>query len=107
MTTDPTREKRRHPRREVFSAVMVTPNGDRHRAHVLDLSAGGARVDLPADWVPSNGARLKVFFRVDSDREIALDTHVVRVAIDHLGLEFDPAQDERIEQLLEEVGQRQ
>jgi hypothetical protein len=107
MPTDPTPEKRRHPRRQVFSAVMVTPNGDRHRAHVLDLSAGGARVDLPADWTPRDGAKLKVFFRVDSEREIALDTRVVRVAIDHLGLEFAPAQDERIAALLEEIGQRQ
>ena len=104
---DPIIEKRRHPRRQVFSAVMVTPNGDRHRAHVLDLSEGGARVNLPDDWTPRDGAKLKVFFRVDSDREIALDTHVVRVAIDHLGLQFDPAQEERIEALLEEMGQRE
>jgi len=98
---DPTVEKRQHPRQQVSGAVMITPNGDRHNAQVLDLSLGGARMGLPADWVPSDGTALRIFFLFDTDSPIMLEGRVIRVAIDHLGLEFAPDQEERIRDLLD------
>ena len=94
-------EKRRHPRQNVVSAVMVAPNGDQHSAQLMDVSLGGARVGLPDDWTPSDGTALRLFFFADTAHEIVLAVRVRRVAIDHLGLEFSPEQDEQIEHLLE------
>lgn len=96
-------EQRRHSRHDTLQAVMVTPNGDQHAARVMNLSLGGARMSLPEHWLPDDGAALRVYFRVDSD-EFALTGHVTRVTIDHLGIAFDPAQDERIESLFAALG---
>jgi hypothetical protein len=101
---DTVAEKRRHPRRVILGAVMIAPNGNRHDALVLDVSEGGVCVDLPDDWAPSDGAALRVFFVFDGHQSIVLQSHVARIAIDHMGLEFDPAQEDRIRQLLDVAG---
>ena len=101
---DTTVEQRRHPRREIVGAVMIAPNGDQHDAMVLDLSEGGVRVDLPDDWLPSDGAALRVFFVFDGYQAIMLESHVTRIAVDHMGLEFEPAQEDRIRHLLDVAG---
>jgi hypothetical protein len=94
-------EKRRTPRWEVSGAVMITPNGAGHETEVFDISAGGARVGLPDDWTPADGASLRVFFLDDIDCPIMLQGHVTRVAANHLGLEFEPAQERRISELMQ------
>ena len=99
-------EKRRHPRQNVLSAVMVQPNGHRHEAQVLDLSMGGARVRRPSDWNPSDGAALRMFFEVGEEEEIALQGHVTRVSVDHMGVSFDDAQEAQVLQLFEAIGKR-
>ena len=97
-------EQRKHPRRDVLEAVMVTPNGDRHDAVVLDMSLGGARMQLPDDWAPKLGAALRVFFLFDTSDAVTLEGRVARVAVDHMGVQFAPEQEERIRQLLDAVG---
>ena len=94
-------EKRRYPRHNVVSAVMVAPNGDQHGTQLLDLSMGGARVGLPEDWTPSDGLALRLYFLADGDDGIVLAARVTRVAIDHLGLEFASGQEAQIQQLLD------
>lgn len=94
-------EKRRAPRHKVSTAVMITPNGHGHNAQIFDISTGGARVGLSDDWVPANGASLRVCFLFDTNHPIMLQGHVTRVAVDHLGLEFEPAQEERISELMQ------
>ena len=94
-------EKRRSPRKRVSSAVMITPNGHGHDAQVFDISAGGARMALSDDWTPADGAPLRVFFLADTDHPIVLQGHVTRVAVDHLGLAFEPAQEDRISELMQ------
>jgi PilZ domain-containing protein len=94
-------EKRRHQRHDVVSAVMVAPNGDQHSAQLMDLSLGGARVGLPDDWNPSDGLALRVFFLTDTEDATVLAVRITRVAVDHLGLEFAPAQEEQIQHLLD------
>ena len=92
-------EMRRHPREEVFSAAMFLPDG--RSAMALDLSTGGARVGLLDDWRPSQGSVLPVSFFSDTDQAIVLQCRVTRVAVDHIGVAFEPAQEEDIERLLE------
>lgn len=94
-------EQRRTQRRAVSGAVMITPNGSGHKAEIFDISAGGARVGLPDHWTPAAGASLSVFFLDDPDCPIMLQGHVTRVAANHLGLEFEPAQERRISELLQ------
>lgn len=96
-------ENRRHPRHDTLQAVMVTPNGHQHAARVMNLSLGGARMSLPEHWLPDDGTALRVYFRIDED-EFALRGHVTRVTVDHLGIAFDPAQDDGIERLFAALG---
>ena len=96
-------EQRKHARRDVLEAVMVTPNGDRHDAVVLDMSLGGARMRLPEDWAPKLGAALRVFFLFDTSDAVTLEGRVTRVAVDHMGVQFEPQQEERIRALLDAV----
>lgn len=100
---DTTSEQRQHPRQAVFTAVMVTPNGDRHNAEVFDLSLGGAHVGLSGDWSPACGTTLRMTFLDGTDDAVVLQGRVARVAVDHLGLEFAPAQEDRIRQLLHAI----
>ncbi|GAB3380239.1 PilZ domain-containing protein [Lysobacter fragariae] len=94
-------EQRRAPRKQLAGAVMIVPNGHGHDAQIFDISAGGARFGLSNDWAPTDGASLRVFFLSDTDHPIMLHGHVTRVAVDHLGFAFEPAQDESISELMQ------
>ena len=96
-------EKRRHAREDVRSAVMVSPNGNQHRAEVFNLSSSGVRVGLPADFDRNVGAAVRMFFELDDDETVVLNAHVVRVAVDHLGMEFEPLQEQDIQHLIKEL----
>ena len=97
-------EKRKHVRHNVLCAVLVAPNGHSHEGYILDLSEGGARVDLVPGWTPTHGTQLRMFFDVPDSDAITLQTQVAWVAVDHMGLQFDPEQDAEIERLLEAAG---
>ena len=99
-------EQRRQGRWQVLSTIMVRPNGDQHEAQVLDVSLGGARMRLPEDWNPSDGARLRMYFLSDTRHAVTLDARVTRIAIDHMGVAFAPAQEERIRRLLDVIESR-
>lgn len=100
---DTTGEKREHPRQAVFTAAMVTPNGDRHNAEIFDLSMGGAHVGLSGDWSPACGTVLRLSFLDGTADAVVLEGRVARVAVDHLGLEFAPAQEAQIQRLLHAI----
>jgi len=97
-------EKRRHYRHNVLCAVTVAPNGHPHEGFILDLSEGGARVDLTPGWTPSQDMTLRMSFDVPDSDAITLETRVAWVAIDHMGLLFQPDQDAEIERLMEAAG---
>jgi len=94
-------EQRQHPRRTVVTAILIAPNGDRHGAQVLDLSAGGARVGLSDEWQPRQGMAVRMFFLLGESLALVLGGQVTRVAVDHLGVQFAPDQDEAVRRLLE------
>lgn len=103
---DQTIEQRRHPRREILNAIMIRPNGDQHEALVLDVSLGGARMRLPEDWNPRDGANVRMYFLSDTGDAITLEARVTRVAIDHMGVAFAPEQETRILALLDAISDR-
>jgi len=97
-------EKRRHYRHNVLCAVVVAPNGHPHEGFILDLSEGGARVDLTPGWTPSMGTELRMFLDLADSEAITLQTEVAWVAVDHMGLRFAPDQSAEIERLMEAAG---
>ena len=99
-----TTEQRRFRRQQVSTAVIVTPNGHGHETRILDISEGGACVALPSDWVPVSGAPLKILFLPESPTPIMLQAHVARIAMDHLGVEFDAVQEDSVRDLLQGLG---
>jgi hypothetical protein len=98
-------EKRRSPREDVFTTIMISPNGHENRATVYNVSESGARVGLPPDFKRNVGAPVRLFFTVDEDETIVLEAEVVRVAVDHLGVQFMPSQEEDIRHVMREFTQ--
>jgi hypothetical protein len=45
---DPHADRRAYPRVEVALPAFLQANGERHAVRILDLSAGGAKLDCPA-----------------------------------------------------------
>ena len=98
-----TSDKRRHPRKEVFTAALIALDGEGHLSEVWDLSQGGARLGRPLTWTESPGPTVRIYFMLDQETVIAVDAKIVRVTEDHLGIEFVPGQDERVQSLLYEA----
>jgi hypothetical protein len=96
-------EHRKHPREDIYQAIMVSPNGHQHRAQVLNLSLSGARVGLPDDFNRAVGAELKLYFPIEDEETVMLRGHVVRVAVDHVGVEFNPAQEDDIRYVMQRI----
>ncbi len=48
---DPYADRRNYPRVPVALPAFLQANGERHSVHILDLSAGGAKLDCPTDLV--------------------------------------------------------
>jgi len=96
-------ENRKYPREDVYQAIMVSPNGHQHRASVLNLSASGARVGLPGDFRRAVGSELKLYFPIEDHETVMLTGHVVRVAVDHVGVEFNPMQDDDIRYVMQHI----
>jgi len=96
-------EKRRHRRSEVATVIMVSPNGHENRSVVYDISRSGARIGLPRDLDFGMGAGVRLYFPRVHGSTIMLGAKIVRIAIDHLGLEFGPGQESTIHKLLESL----
>jgi hypothetical protein len=99
MSTD---EKRRFPRLPIFSAALITRDGQGWLSEVRDLSQGGARLARPTHWQASTQTECRVYFIFDQETVIALDAHCVRDGADDLGFEFRPGQETIIDSLLYE-----
>ncbi len=72
-------------------------------ALVQDVSAGGARVAKPLDWINPGYAPLTLYFIFDQDTVIRLQASLVRDAPDHLGFAFKSGQNENVGRLLYET----
>ena len=93
-------ERRRDRRSEVATVILVSPNGHENRTVVYDLSRSGAKTGLPLDLDFGVGAGVRIYFPRVRGEPIMVGAKIVRVAKDHLGLEFGPGQDPVIQELL-------
>lgn len=96
-------EKRRHPRKDVFTAAMLVLGDEGYLSEVWDLSAGGARLGKPKRWPNPAPHQVRVFFMLDQDTVIGVAARVVRTAFDHLGVMFVEGQEQRIQALMYEA----
>ena len=94
-------ERRRHRRSEVATITLVAPNGHENRTVVHDMSRSGARIGLPLELDFGVGAGVRLYFPRVRGEPIMLGARIVRVAKDHLGVEFGPGQEKTIAELLE------
>ncbi len=99
MSTD---EKRRFPRLPIFSAALITRDGQGWLSEVRDLSQGGACLARPTRWSEETPQSCRVYFIFDQETVIALDARCVRDGAEDLGFEFASGQDSEIEALLYE-----
>lgn len=95
-------EKRRHPRLAIYSAALAVSENEGYLSEVRDLSQGGACIGRPKNWPEKSPELCRVYFIFDQETVISIDTHIVRVGTEDLGLEFLPGQESRIESLLYE-----
>ncbi|HET9484640.1 MAG TPA: PilZ domain-containing protein [Xanthomonadales bacterium] len=96
-------EKRRHPRKDIFTAALLALGEEGYLTEVWDLSQGGARMGRPKRWNHAQGAPVRIYFMLDQETVIAMTAKVVRVTDEYLGLEFNPKQEDRIQTLLYEA----
>jgi hypothetical protein len=94
-------ERRRDRRSEVATITLVAPNGHENRTVVHDMSRSGARIGLPLELDFGVGAGVRLYFPRVRGEPIMLGAKIVRVARDHLGVEFGPGQEKVIAELLE------
>src|SRR3954466_7880451 len=95
-------EKRRHPRLAIYSAALAVSGGEGYLSDVKDLSQSGACIGRPKNWPPKAPDACRVFFIFDQETVIGIETRVVRIGSEDLGVEFLPGKEERIESLLYE-----
>lgn len=96
-------EKRRHPRKDVFTAAMLISGDEGYLSEVWDLSAGGARLGKPKRWPAQTPDQLRVYFMLDQDTVIGVGARIVRNASDHIGVMFIEGQEQRIQALMYEA----
>lgn len=95
-------EKRRHPRVELNSTVLVAAARGGYLCNVHDVSAGGCRVSRPLEWSDGEGSH-RLFFIFDQDTVIELTGRLVRRTDAELCFEFLPEQEEEGERLMYET----
>lgn len=94
-------EKRRFPRLPIFSAALITHDGNGWLSEVRDLSQGGARLARPRQWA-GNVPECRIYFIFDQETVVTVDARCVRDGDDDLGVEFQPGQEAQVEALLYE-----
>ena len=95
-------EKRRFPRLPIFSAALITRDGQGWLSEVRDLSQGGACLARPARWSGNAPQPCRVYFIFDQETVVALDACCVRDGPEDLGFEFSAGQDSDVQTLLYE-----
>jgi hypothetical protein len=93
--------RRRDERTEVATVILVSPNGIENRTAVYDLSRSGARTGLPLELDFGVGSGVRLYFPRVHGAPIVVGAKIVRVARDHLGLEFGPGQEAIVAELLD------
>ncbi|MFT3807227.1 PilZ domain-containing protein [Arenimonas sp.] len=96
-------DHRRHARETVALAAVVSPNERESLAAVMDLSEGGARLEWEVRDDVTVGSSLRLCFLLDREQAIDVDAQVVRLDEGYAGVQFLPAQQDIVRQLLAEI----
>jgi len=96
------RDRRRHERLDVSAAILVSPNGHPHDTTIYDLSAGGARIGLPAHFEHEVGALVRLYFP-NTPGPMVLFAEIRRMSVDHLGVQFADGQQEQVYRVMGEL----
>ena len=96
-------DNRRHPRITVALAAVVSSGGPAPVVGVIDISEGGASLEWSLDEDIAVGTPVRLCFLVNDDQAIELDGRFVRAGDGRAGVEFLPAQQDTIRQLLAET----
>lgn len=96
-------EKRRFPRVELNSTVLIAAGRGGYLAEVNDVSLGGARVSRPLEWTQNLGERFRLFFIFDQDTVIELTGDLIRQTDLDLAFLFHAGQDEEAGRLMYET----
>jgi hypothetical protein len=96
-------EKRRFPRVELSSTVLIAAPRGGYLAEVHDLSLGGARVSRPLEWAQALGDSFRLFFIFDQDTVIELSADLIRQTDSDLAFLFHAGQDEDAGRLMYET----
>lgn len=96
-------DKRLYPRRRVHLAAVVVQPAKAPPTVVIDLSEGGAGLEwnLPGDI--GVGASVRLRFLLAGEQSLEIDGRVARINEGHAGIEFVPAQQALVRQLLAEA----
>ena len=95
-------EKRRFPRMPIFSAALITHQGNGWLSEVRDLSQGGACLARPHQWPTGQHPECRIYFIFDQETVVAVSARCVREGSEDLGFEFDSGQETVVEGLLYE-----
>jgi hypothetical protein len=95
-------EQRGYPRLEMYAGVFMTQGDLAYLSELANVSAGGARVQTPGNWVSDMKAVYNLFFILDQDRILCIRARVVHEGDDAVGFEFEPGYAIQAEQLLAE-----
>lgn len=96
-------EKRRFPRVELNSTVLIAATRGGYLAEVQDLSLGGARVSRPLEWTQSIGEDFRLFFIFDQDTVIEIRAALIRQTDTDLAFLFQAGQDDEAGRLMYET----
>jgi hypothetical protein len=96
-------EKRRFPRVELNSTVLIAASRGGYLAEVHDVSLGGARVSRPLEWTHPLNESFRLFFIFDQDTVIELTGALIRQTDLDLAFLFHAGQDEDAGRLMYET----
>lgn len=96
-------DKRRFPRVELNSTVLIAASRGGYLAEVHDVSLGGARVSRPLEWTQTLGEAFRLFFIFDQDTVIELTADLLRQTDLDLAFLFHAGQDEDAGRLMYET----
>jgi hypothetical protein len=95
-------DQRGYPRLEMYAGVFMTQGERAHLSELTNISAGGARIQIPASWQRDMGGVYHLYFILDQDRILCIRARVMNETDDAIGFKFEPGYAIQAEQLLAE-----
>ena len=95
-------DRRSYGRVKMYAGVFLVHGEKAFLSEVINVSAGGVRVQRPAKWSHDVGGAYNLYFVLDADRILCIKCAVAHEQEDVLGFSFQPGYAVQAEQLLGE-----